>query len=55
MTKPDLEKSENEIALLEEKDFKQICEMTKKFNDDLTAINYGWTNKREPFRSGLGV
>ena len=55
MTKPDLEKSENEIALLEEKDFKQICEMTKKFKDDLTAITYGRTNKREPFRSGLGV
>ncbi|KAI0850005.1 hypothetical protein F5Y00DRAFT_268766 [Daldinia vernicosa] len=45
LTKPELEKSEGEIAMLEEKDFKQICDMTMQFKEYLTVVN-GWMNEQ---------
>lgn len=41
LTKPLMEKEEGEIAVLEEKDFKQICDMTMKFREYLTEMNEG--------------
>ena len=41
LTKPEAEKEEGEIAVLEEQDFKQICDMTMKFKEYLTEMNEG--------------
>ncbi|KAK4246010.1 hypothetical protein C7999DRAFT_33565 [Corynascus novoguineensis] len=40
-TKPEAEKEEGEIAVLEEEDFKQICDMIMKFREYLTVMNEG--------------
>ncbi|KAH6640175.1 hypothetical protein F5144DRAFT_589712 [Chaetomium tenue] len=41
LTKPLEEKDEGETAMLEEEDFKQICDMTMKFREYLTEMNEG--------------
>ena len=41
LTKPRAEKEDGEIAVLEEEDFKQICDMTMKFKEYLIEMNEG--------------
>ncbi len=41
LTKPETEKEEGEIAVLEEEDFRQICDMTIKFKEYLTKMHDG--------------
>ena len=46
LTKPQAEKEEGEIAVLEEGDFKQICDMTIEFKEYLTEMNKGQDEDR---------
>ena len=41
LTKPQAEKEDGETAVLEEEDFKQICDMTLKFKEYLIEMNEG--------------
>lgn len=41
LTKPETEKGEGEVAVLEDSDFKQICDMTMEFKEYLTEMNDG--------------
>lgn len=41
LTKPEMEKSEGEIAVLNDRDFKQVCEMAMEFKNYLKGVNNG--------------
>jgi len=41
LTKPQTEKEDGEIAVLEEEDFEEICDMTIRFKEYLKAVNEG--------------
>lgn len=50
LTKPDAEKSEGEVAVLYQKDFKQVCEMAMNFKKYLTDVNEGYDEQQRAHR-----